>query len=101
MTSEQRLTNRIDFDEGVTIRSPERMEGKTVDIGAGGIGLLVPREIPAGAMVEMEILSGHAITYGTVRWSRPDGDQFRLGIQFRQEDWSIIELVLTLRSQEG
>ena len=101
MSSEQRLTNRVPFEEDITIRSPKRMEGKAQDIGAGGIGVQVPEEIPAGAMVEMEILSGHAITYGTVRWSRPDGDGFRLGIQFRQEDWSIIELVLTLRAQEG
>ena len=77
------------------------MKGEAIDIGAGGVGIQLPKPLDEGASVEMEILSGHAITYGTVRWCRPHEDEFRVGIQFRQEDWSIIELVLTLRSQEG
>ena len=49
----------------------------------------------------MEIMSGHAITLGTVRWTRPSDEGFRTGIQFRTEDWNIIEIILSLRSQEG
>ena len=101
MSDQKRLTNRILFGEKVTLRSPKHLAGIAVDIGAGGIGVQLAEDIPAGTPVELEILSGHAITYGTVRWTRPEDDGFRIGIQFRQEDWSIIELVLNLRSQEG
>ena len=101
MADEQRLTNRIPFEDEVTILSPQKVVGVTIDIGAGGIGIEIPVELTVGDAVEMAILSGHAITYGTIQWIRPQDGKFRTGIMFRKEDWSIIELVLALRSQEG
>ncbi len=101
MADEQRETKRIPFEEDIRILSPQRIPGKAADIGAGGIGVILPLGLAVGASVEMEIFSGHAITYGTVRWSRTSEEGFRIGIQFRVEDWSVIELVLALRGQEG
>jgi len=97
----QRHTPRVPFHEDVRLRKPTPMEAKGVDIGAGGIGVVLPEALPVGTQVEVEIFAGHAIALGEIRWSAPTDDGFRTGIQFRQEDWSIIELVETLRSQEG
>jgi hypothetical protein len=97
---EHRQTRRIPFEEEVTLLSPAKAKGRAVDIGAGGIGVELPVELVQETPVELEILSGHAITQGTVRWTAPAGDGFRTGIQFRSEDWNIIELILALRNQE-
>lgn len=101
MAQEQRETNRIPFEEEVRLLSPQKIRGRAADIGAGGIGLVMPLGFAVGTPVELEIFSGHAITYGTVRWARPEDKGYRLGVQFRVEDWGVIELVLALRGQEG
>ena len=102
MAQEQRrTTHRVPFGEDVQIHVRATITGKGVDIGAGGIGLIVPSEIPVGRNLEIAILGGAAIAHGTVRWSRPDGAAWRLGIQFRKEDWAIMELIDGLKSQEG
>ena len=101
MTIENRTTERHPYEDEITIRSPQLIKGRAADIGAGGIGIIIPVELPSGTDVEMEIMSGHAITLGTVRWTRPSDEGFRTGIQFRTEDWNIIEIILSLRSQEG
>ena len=96
----QRHTPRIPFHEDIRIRQPRDLTARGVDIGAGGIGVVMPEALPVGTQVEVEIFAGHATAYGEIRWSAPVEDGYRTGIQFRQEDWSIIELVETLRSQE-
>ena len=101
MSEEQRIVKRIPFVEDITILSPQKISGQSVDIGAGGIGIEVPVGLQPGTSVELVILEGHAITFGTVRWARPVENGFRLGIMFREEDWNIIELIMALRSQEG
>ena len=101
MTTENRTTERLPYVEDIVILSPQRIEGRSVDIGAGGICIIVPSELPAGTAVELVIMSGHAVTAGTVRWTRPDDQGFRTGMQFRSEDWNIIEIILNLRNQEG
>lgn len=101
MTSENRTTERHPYEEDIEILSPQRIQGRSSDIGAGGIGIIIPTELPAGTDVELVIMQGHAITAGTVRWTRPDEEGFRTGIQFRSEDWNVIEIILSLRSQEG
>ena len=101
MTTESRTTERHPYEEDVKILSPQQIKGRSVDIGAGGIGIIIPTELPAGTDVALVIMQGHAITAGTVRWTRPDEGGFRTGIQFRSEDWNVIEIILSLRSQEG
>jgi len=98
---EQRTTRRVPFKQEVRILAPLPMVGQGVDIGAGGIGAIFPVELEKGKMVEILILDGAATAYGTVRWVRPGGGQFRTGIQFREEDWAIMESIASLHGQEG
>jgi hypothetical protein len=92
----QRKTPRLPCRETVRLRKPYEVTGTAVDIGAGGIGLELPLPLEAGAAVELELFSGHAIALGTVRWAKPEGGGYRVGIQFHQEDWSIISRVQAL-----
>ena len=101
IVEELRTTERHPYEEDIEIISPQQIKGRAADIGAGGLGIIIPTELPAGTDVELVIMSGHAITMGTVRWTSPAGEEFRTGIQFREEDWNIIEIILSLRSQEG
>ena len=101
MTQENRTTSRIPYEEDIRVRAPQEIAGRAVDIGAGGIGILIPVELEPGTQIELEILSGHAITLGTVRWTRAQQDGFRTGVQFRAEDWEVIDLILSLRAQEA
>ncbi len=98
---ENRAYNRVPYQEEIRVLSPQQVSGIAVDIGAGGIGVEIPVKLDQGTEVELEIMSGHAITHGTVRWTGPIEGGFRTGIQFRSEDWSIIEIILSLRSQEA
>ena len=99
--AEQRTTERFSFEEEITILSPRRIEGRSIDIGAGGIGVEIPETLELETPLEIQILGGNAVVYGTVRWVKPLEKGCRLGIRFREEDWNIIELVFTLRNQEG
>ena len=101
MTKENRTTERHPYEEDIEIISPQQVQGRAVDIGAGGIGVDLPVELPTGTDVELIIMDGHAITAGTVRWTSAGKDGFRTGIQFRSEDWNVIEIILSLRDQEG
>ena len=101
MSTENRVIERHPYEEDIRILSPRQVSGRAVDIGAGGIGIVIPVELAAGTAVELEILSGHAITYGTVCWASEAEDGFRTGIQFRTEDWKIIEVILALQDQEA
>lgn len=99
--SNQRATQRVPFADEVRFRAPQPYVAQGVDIGAGGIGVILPELLDIDTQVEIEIFDGAATAYGTVRWTVKDGDAYRIGIQFREEDWVIMELVESLRSQEG
>ena len=99
--AESRVNPRVPFDEPVQMRLPQEFSARGVDLGAGGIGILSPVDLPAGQNVELAIFEGRALTHGTVRWARATEGGFRLGIQFEEEDWNVIELVQSLRGQEG
>jgi hypothetical protein len=99
--AEGRVNPRVPYEEDVRVLLPRSVPARAIDLGAGGIGIDCPEPIAAGTDVQLVIFQGHAITYGSVRWMRPEGSRFRIGIQFREEDWNIIELVNSLRAQEG
>ena len=99
--AENRTTERFPYEEEVVFLTPREIIGRSVDIGAGGIGVEIPEPLETGVAVEVKILEGHAIVYGKVCWARPQDGKFRVGIQFREEDWNVIELVFSLRGQEG
>ena len=92
-----RKTERVMIHEEVSMRSPVSCVGRTVDIGAGGIGLEIPLEVPVGSVLEMTIFEGHLVVQGQARWVRPVEKGFRVGVQFVEEDWSIIERVQKMR----
>lgn len=99
--AQRRTTQRVPFGDEVQIHVKTTVTGQGVDIGAGGIGLLVPLELPIGKQLDVAILGGAATAHGTVRWVKPEGGMWRVGIQFRSEDWAIMELIEGLRGQEG
>ncbi len=90
-------TERIPFFEPVQIRKPEPMLTQGVDLGVGGIGLRARKEIAPGTQVELELFGGRVIFLGTVRWCQPLGSGFRIGVQFREEDATLIAQVHALR----
>ena len=92
-----RHTQRYPHREAIKFREPYGIDGMTVDIGAGGIGVEVPIPLSPGDAVVLELFDGHAIALGTVRWARPEGSGFRVGIQFTEQDWSIIARIQALR----
>ncbi len=97
---QRRTTERMPFTEEVRFVARTEVVAKGVDIGAGGLGVVSPVDMPIGQSVEIEIFDGAAKAFGRVRWSKPDGGGFRLGIQFREEDWAIMELIQSLKAQE-
>jgi hypothetical protein len=89
---------RIPFPEPVQIRKPIQATTQGVDLGPGGIGLRSPVQLAIGTAVELELFGGRAIFLGTVRWVQPLGSGFRIGVQFPQEDASLIAQVHARRS---
>ena len=98
---QRRTTERMPFAEEVRFVARTEVVAKCVNIGAGGLGVVSPVDMPIGQSVEIEIFDGAAKAYGTVRWSKPVDGGFRLGIQFREEDWAIMEMIQSLKAQEG
>ena len=94
-----RKTERVMIDEEVSLRSPVSCAGKAVDIGAGGIGLEIPYEVPVGSVLEMAIFEGHLVVQGQTRWIKQLEKGFRVGVQFVEEDWNIIERVQKMRQK--
>ena len=91
--AEQRQIPRTPYEEDILVTGPRHMEGRTVDVGAGGVGLLLPGGFDPGVRLTLQIFHGRLIVQGTVRWCRPEGEQFKLGLQFDELDWSILERV--------
>ena len=96
----RRATQRVPFNEELRFVRPPGVVGQGVDIGAGGVGVNLPVRLPPETQVEMEIFGGAATAYGTVRWVKEEEGHYRTGIQFREDDWAIMELVQSLRDQE-
>ena len=95
------LLERVPFMESVRFHSPKPITGRGVDIGAGGIGVILDESLEVGTPVEIEVFAGHATAYGAVQWSREERGAHRVGIKFRSEDWAVMELISSMRGQEG
>lgn len=91
--SAQRKVPRVPWAEDIEVISPVSCRGRAVDIAPGGIGVRVPVRLKSESVVELKIFEGRLIVHGWVRWVEEEGDAFRVGIQFREEDWSIIKHV--------
>lgn len=97
----KRKNARIPFDQDIVFRAPEVIQGRGIDIGAGGIGVELPVVLEVGTLVEVEIFPGNASVAGEVRWMAPTDGGCRAGIMFSAEDWGVIEAVRSLQGQEG
>jgi hypothetical protein len=91
MADSQRKTERVPYNQPVKIRKPSPMDGKCVDLAAGGMGVEVAQPIPEGSGIEVELFGGGAVVQGTVRKVLPgSGGSHRLGIQFTKEDPTLV-----------
>jgi hypothetical protein len=86
----QRKTERVAYTGPVRFRKPSAMEGKGIDIAAGGMGAEAPQPVALGTPVEIELFGGTVVP-GVVRMSAAlPGGGVRLGIQFTTEDPSLV-----------
>ncbi|MDH4225379.1 MAG: PilZ domain-containing protein [Deltaproteobacteria bacterium] len=84
---------RLILKEEVQFHHPHHFVGKSLDIGEGGMGVEVPEELKVGQSVEIEVFQGKVTALGTVRWVVPHENVFRVGIQFKEDDWAVMQLV--------
>jgi len=96
-----RQANRVMLQERVKFHAPHNCEGKSIDIGAGGLGVEMDQPLAVGTLVEVEIFNGKATALGTVRSSVAKGNAYRIGIQFKEEDWAVMEMVMAYSQQKG
>lgn len=89
----QRKAERSPWEGEIEFLTPEPCQGQAVDIAPGGVGVLIPVALEPETPVEMKIFHGRLIIYGWVRWVEETPDGYRTGIQFREDDWSIIRQV--------
>ena len=93
LSTNQRKIPRTPYIEEILVTAPQRLQGRSIDIGAGGIALELTEAYVAGTRLTLQIFQGHLIVQGTVRWCRKEGTQFKVGLQFDALDWSILERV--------
>ena len=90
----RRLLKRIRFQNKVRFKVPTALSGTAVDVTPTGIGVVEIRSpIEIDSAVELEIVAGRVTTRGKVRWIDREGDHYRVGIQFDEEDLELFELV--------
>ena len=73
--------------------------GRSIDLAAGGIGGLRDEPFPVGQSVQLNILGGRVIVQGAVRWCGEAEGAHRVGIQFSEEDWSVLEHIRGLQGE--
>lgn len=90
----RRLLKRIRFQNKVRFKVPASLSGQAVDVTPTGIGVVeIPSPIEIDSAVELDIVEGRVTTRGKVRWVDREGDHYRVGIQFDEEDRELFELV--------
>ena len=98
-SSDNRQSTRHAFEEDVEFIAPKACAGKSIDLAAGGIGVILDEPFAAGQSVQLKILGGRVIVQGTVRWSEKAGESYRVGIQFSEEDWAVVEHIRNLQGE--
>ena len=64
--------------------------GRITDSSTRGIGLLIDRRVPLGCAVKVEW--GHTLLLGEVRYCRPEGDDFAIGLDLEHALYHTEEL---------
>ena len=90
---------RIVYFQPVKFLKPEEMLAQGVDLGLDGIGMRSRRPLEKDTPVELELFGGKAIFTSLVRWCRPLGSGFRIGVQFRDGDVALVAQVLEMRTE--
>lgn len=81
----ERLLIQISSADGAPDLAGATLASHTSDVSAGGLALRMARLLPRDSHVELWVrLEGERGKYflaGTVRWSRPDGEEYLHGIE--------------------
>ena len=74
--------------------------GRITNSSSRGIGLVIDRRVPLGSAVKVEW--GHTLLLGEVRYCRPEGDGFAIGVDLEHALYHTEELArLARRLLEG
>ena len=98
-STNNRQSTRHAFEEDVEFIAPKACTGKSIDLAAGGIGVILDEPFETGQSVQLKILGGRVIVQGTVRWSEKAEGSYRVGIQFSEEDWAVVEHIRNLQGE--
>ena len=96
---DNRQSTRHAFEEEVEFIAPRACTGRSIDLAAGGIGVILDEPFATGQSVQLKILGGRVIVQGTVQWCREAEGAYRVGIQFSEEDWSVLEHIRTMQGE--
>ena len=98
-SSDNRQSTRHAFEEEVEFIAPKACTGRSIDLAANGIGVILDEPFDVGQSVQLKIFGGRVIVQGTVRWSGKVAGDYRVGIQFSEEDWSVLEHIRKLQGE--
>jgi len=82
--------NRVPFTKAVQVSAGGSFAGTGIDIGGGGIGVLLPKEFKTGDALTVAVDGGPPAAPGTVRWCRAEGGSWKVGIQIGAEHWAAL-----------
>ena len=81
--------NRVPFTKTVQVTAGETVAGKGVDVGGGGICAMLPKAFKTGDEFKVAV-EGGPTSQGTVRWCKPEGGSWKVGIQIAAGDWAAL-----------
>lgn len=87
MAEEAKRGARVAFAKDVRVTAGGAWAGKSVDVGGGGLCILLPHELKSGDTLAIAVTGGPPEAQGTVRWVKAEGGAWKIGVQLRAEDW--------------
>ena len=90
LASDRRDGERITYTEHLRVRKPTSQHAIGADISARGISIVVPQQIEEGTQVELEMFGGTVFVSGKVTKVSPGIRGFRVGIQFSEEQPTVL-----------
>lgn len=96
-----RRSIRIVYFQPVKFLKPEEMLAQGVDLALDGLGMRARKPLAKDTPVELELFGGRAVFFSSVRWCRPLGSGFRIGVQFREWDAALVAHILETRAAEA
>jgi hypothetical protein len=100
---ERRKQPRINLETNLTIEilgnDPMRVDGLMVDVSSDGMRFLSPVDVAPGTAIRVDRDGGMIL--GEVCYTEPHGEQFHLGILFRQVLANLRDLEPLLRTLQS